>query len=165
MLVLYETPLGFCLFKVSDAGKLDSPDLWKEFETPERANSLSVFLPNYVCLLRPNDVLCGARFLVLCAGHDSEHFSRLLYRLKLRALHRFTSTASAVEDITALQEGKISKSLKKFLTTEVIEKGKGKETLAVVDSKLGALVARTFCLLVLTLHRLMQAIPYPKSSA
>lgn len=59
-------------------------------------------------------------------------------RLKLRALHRFTSTATAVEDITALQEGKISKSLKKFLTAEVVDKGKGKETLAVIDSKLGA---------------------------
>ncbi|KZW04415.1 Nop-domain-containing protein [Exidia glandulosa HHB12029] len=102
MLVLYETPLGFCLFKVTDAGKIDSPDLWKEFESPERANSL----------------------------------------LKLRALHRFTSTASAVEDITALQEGKISKSLKKFLTAEVVEKGKGKETLAVVDSKLGNAISK-----------------------
>ena len=40
MLVLYETSLGFCLFKVSDSGKLGNADLWKEFETPERANSL-----------------------------------------------------------------------------------------------------------------------------
>ncbi|EJD54021.1 Nop-domain-containing protein [Auricularia subglabra TFB-10046 SS5] len=102
MLVLYETSLGFCLFKVSDSGKLDSPDLWKEFETPERANSL----------------------------------------LKLRALHRFVSTASAVEDITALQEGKLSKSLKKFLTAEVVDKGKGKETLAVVDKQLAASITK-----------------------
>ncbi|KAH7103031.1 Nop-domain-containing protein [Auriculariales sp. MPI-PUGE-AT-0066] len=102
MLVLYETPLGFCLFKVTDAGKLDNADLWKEFETPEQASSL----------------------------------------LKLRALHRFTSTASAVEDITALQEGKMSKSLKKFLVAEVVEKGKGKETLAVIDSKLAGSISK-----------------------
>jgi len=43
MLVLYETALGFCLFKVSDSAKLENADLWKEFESPEKANRL------YVC--------------------------------------------------------------------------------------------------------------------
>lgn len=38
MLVLYETPLGFCLFKFNE-GKFSSEDLWKEFETPERASA------------------------------------------------------------------------------------------------------------------------------
>lgn len=42
-----------------------------------------------------------------------------------------------MEEITALQEGKLGKGLKKFLTEEIIEKGKGKESLAVVDAKLG----------------------------
>ncbi len=40
MLVLYETALGYCLFKLTDEAKLESPDVWKEFETPERANRL-----------------------------------------------------------------------------------------------------------------------------
>lgn len=40
MLVLYETALGYCLFKVTDSGKLDSEKLWEEFETPESANKL-----------------------------------------------------------------------------------------------------------------------------
>jgi nucleolar protein 58 len=57
--------------------------------------------------------------------------------LKLKALHRFTTTATAVEDMTALQEGKLGPGLKQFLTDEVIEKGKGKEELVVVDNKLG----------------------------
>lgn len=60
-------------------------------------------------------------------------------RLKLKALHRFTSTATAVEEITAIQEGKLGKGLKQFLTEEVVEKGKGKESLVVVDAKLGML--------------------------
>lgn len=60
-------------------------------------------------------------------------------RLKLKALHRFTSTANAVEDLTAVQEGKLGKGLKKFLTEQVVEKAKRKETLVVVDPKLGAL--------------------------
>ena len=59
-------------------------------------------------------------------------------RLKLRALHRFASTATAVEEITAIQEGKIGKGLKKFLSAEILEKGKGKQSLLVADSKLGA---------------------------
>ena len=58
--------------------------------------------------------------------------------LKLKAIHRFTSTATAVEEITALQEQKVSKSLKKFLSEEVVGKGKSKETLAVFETGLGA---------------------------
>jgi nucleolar protein 58 len=65
----------------------------------------------------------------------------VICRLKLKGLHRFTSTATAVEDITALQEGKLGKGLKKFLSDEIVEKGKGKETLAVVDPKLGAYIS------------------------
>jgi nucleolar protein 58 len=40
MLVLYETALGYCLFKVSNEAKLESADLHKEFETPEKASKL-----------------------------------------------------------------------------------------------------------------------------
>ena len=40
MLVLYETSLGYCLFKLTDSAKVQSADLWEEFETPERANKL-----------------------------------------------------------------------------------------------------------------------------
>ncbi|KAH8105488.1 Nop domain-containing protein [Cristinia sonorae] len=97
MLVLSETSLGFCLFKVTDKGKLSSENVWEEFESPQKANKF----------------------------------------LKLKALHRFTSTAAAVEEITAVQDSKLGKGLKQFLTEEVVEKGKGKETLVVADLKLG----------------------------
>ncbi|KAI0829363.1 Nop-domain-containing protein [Trametes gibbosa] len=99
MLVLYETSLGYCLFKLTDDAKLESEDLWQEFETPEKANKL----------------------------------------LKLKAIHRFTSTADAVEEITALQEHKVTKSLKNFLLKEVSgkSKGKGKDTLAVFEKEFG----------------------------
>lgn len=59
-------------------------------------------------------------------------------RLKLKALHRFGSTVTAVEEMSAMTEGKLGTGLKKFLTDEVIGKGKGKESLVVVDPKLGA---------------------------
>jgi len=38
MLVLAETAIGFVVFKLSNDAKLDNKDLWKEFETPEKAN-------------------------------------------------------------------------------------------------------------------------------
>ncbi|CAE6444799.1 unnamed protein product [Rhizoctonia solani] len=102
MLVLYETSLGFCLFKLDDEAKLTAGDLWKDFETPKAANKL----------------------------------------LKLKAIHRFTSTATAVEDISAMQEGKLSKGLKQFLQDQVVDKGKGKESLAVIEPKLGGAIAK-----------------------
>lgn len=40
MLVLFESAVGLCLFKLSDAGKLNDKDLHKEFESPEGANNL-----------------------------------------------------------------------------------------------------------------------------
>ncbi|KAF9480249.1 Nop-domain-containing protein [Pholiota conissans] len=102
MLVLYETAMGYCLFKVTDSAKIESADLYKEFTTPEKAGKL----------------------------------------LKLKALHRFTSTATAVEDISALQGGKLGKGLKKFLTDEVLDKGKGKEALVVIDPHLGRAITK-----------------------
>ncbi|EGO01540.1 hypothetical protein SERLA73DRAFT_158818 [Serpula lacrymans var. lacrymans S7.3] len=102
MLVLYESAMGYCLFKLSDAAKLESADLYKEFETPEKANKL----------------------------------------LKLKALHRFTSTATAVEDLTALQNGKLGKGLKKFLTEEIVDKGKGKEQLVVIEPHLARSITK-----------------------
>jgi hypothetical protein len=42
MLVLYETAMGYCLFKLSDSAKLESADLYKNFETPEKATKLYV---------------------------------------------------------------------------------------------------------------------------
>ncbi|OSX60511.1 hypothetical protein POSPLADRAFT_1183059 [Postia placenta MAD-698-R-SB12] len=96
MLVLYETSLGYCLFKLTDSAKISNDNVWEDFETPEKANKL----------------------------------------LKLKSLHRFTSTATAVEEITAIQEGKLGKGLKQFLSDEIVGKGKGKDTLAVFDAKL-----------------------------
>lgn len=47
MLVLYETSMGYCLFKLSDAARLEHADLYEEFETPERANKLCVLQAKY----------------------------------------------------------------------------------------------------------------------
>ncbi|GAA5894208.1 hypothetical protein JCM6882_007602 [Rhodosporidiobolus microsporus] len=71
--------------------------------------------------------------------------------VKLQAIHRFTSTASAVEDMTAIGEGKVSKSLKKFLTDEITENKKLKnEKLAVSEPKLAGAIAKKLSLEVVS---------------
>ncbi|KAK7056608.1 Nucleolar protein 58 [Paramarasmius palmivorus] len=111
MLVLYETALGYCLFKMSDnAANMKEEELRGQFGSAEKANKL----------------------------------------LKLKALHRFTSTATAVEDMTALQEGKLGPGLKKFLSEEIVEKGKGKESLLVVDKHLGKSISKKLSITVKT---------------
>ena len=75
-----------------------------------------------------------------CAIHVLRYLciSQVLFlRLKLKALHRFENAATAVEEMSALQEGKLGKGLKKFLSDEIVDKGKTKESLAVIDNKLG----------------------------
>ncbi|MBW0460780.1 hypothetical protein O181_000495 [Austropuccinia psidii MF-1] len=106
MLVLFESSVGFCLFKIADNGQLLSDgNLYKKFQNPASASNL----------------------------------------VKLKSIHSFKSTADAVEDMSAIAEGKLSKNLKKFLVDEISggELGKkSKETLAVVDPKLGGAIAK-----------------------
>jgi hypothetical protein len=73
--------------------------------------------------------------------------------LKVQAIQRFTSTATAVEDLTAIQEGRLTDTFAKFLTEatggasdgEKKKKKKLEETLIVAEAKLG-----TFTLAFLT---------------
>lgn len=84
-------------------------------------------------------------------------------RLKLKAVHRFTSTATAVEEMTSLQEGKIGKGLKQFLTDEVVDKGKSKSPLILVDRKLCK--TSSSHTLSVVLNALNQHHPLPKKWA
>lgn len=50
MLVLFETPAGFALFKVLNEGKLSKvEDLWKEFSTSDSARQVSSII--YIVIL------------------------------------------------------------------------------------------------------------------
>ncbi|PLW05328.1 hypothetical protein PCASD_25598 [Puccinia coronata f. sp. avenae] len=90
MLVLFESSVGFCLFKVTDNGSLlTDGNLYKKFESPTSASNL----------------------------------------VKLKSIHRFKSTADAVEDLSAIGDGGV-------------EGKKSKETLAVVDPKLGGVITK-----------------------
>lgn len=122
MLVLTETSVGFVVFKLSSDAKIDNKDLWKEFETPEGANKAYVFRIASVQIV-----------------------SLLRRSLKVQAIQKFTSTASAVEDLAAVQDGRLTDSLSKFLLDTVggadgekkKKKKKIEEMLVVSDPKLG----------------------------
>lgn len=109
MLVLYESSMGYCLFRLKDGG-----NLLAKSGSEQRA------------------ALGGE-------GASSKESSNLL---KLQSVHRFSDTAAAVEEISAIGEGKISKNLKKFLVEQVQggkanKKAGGKEEqLVVSDPKL-----------------------------
>ncbi|KAJ3291868.1 Nucleolar protein 58 [Rhizoclosmatium sp. JEL0117] len=104
MLVLFETPAGYALFKMKDESKLEDPDsIFKYFESPDAAAKT----------------------------------------LKLKAFSKFENTTDAMSAVTALVEGKLSKSLKKFLEGELSELDL-KDKLAVGDSKLAASIAKKF---------------------
>jgi nucleolar protein 58 len=68
--------------------------------------------------------------------------------LKVQAIQRFTSTASAVEDLAAVQDGRLTDGLSKFLVDAVgggadgdkkKKKSKLEEMLVVSEPKLGEL--------------------------
>eukprot|EP01084_Bolivina_argentea_P029012 53875_1 len=98
MLVLFETPAGYALFKMSGSSK--DPD--------ELASSLS-------------------------------SADKVASMVKLKAFSAFEGTADAVAATTDVMEGKMGKSLKKFLTKSIVKKDL-KTKLAVADAKLGGVI-------------------------
>ncbi|WVQ81071.1 nucleolar protein 58 [Cryptococcus sp. DSM 104549] len=82
--------------------------------------------------------------------------------LKVQAIQRFTSTASAVEDLTAIQDGRLTDSLSKFLVEAVggagdeadgekkKKKKKLEEMLVVSDPKLAGTINKTLSIPVLS---------------
>jgi nucleolar protein 58 len=73
----------------------------------------------------------------------------LIISLKVHAIQRFTSTATAVEDLAAIQDGRLTDSLQKFLVDATgggdadgdkkKKKKKLEEMLVVSEPKLGEL--------------------------
>ncbi|KAK9680078.1 Nucleolar protein 58, partial [Basidiobolus ranarum] len=62
--------------------------------------------------------------------------------IKLKAFQKFENTIEALSAATAIVEGKLDKTLKKFLSDEISEKEMKKESLIVADSKLGGSISK-----------------------
>lgn len=97
VLVLFETPGGFALFKVVKDGKLKNIDnLHESFQTAEDADKI----------------------------------------VKLKAFKKFKDTKEAMKSVEKLLNGKISKTLQKFLEKNIVQK-EIEDELMVADKKLG----------------------------
>jgi len=97
VLVLFETPGGFALFKVVKDGKLkDIDSLHESFATAEGADKM----------------------------------------VKLKAFKKFKDTKEAMKSVEKMLQGKVSKTLQKFLEKNIVQK-EIEEELMVADKKLG----------------------------
>ncbi|GAB1285012.1 Nucleolar protein 58 [Apodemus speciosus] len=151
MLVLFETSVGYAIFKVLNEKKLQEVDsLWKEFETPEKANKigflfvaladLAICRPGWpgtqktACLCLPST---GIKVCTTTTQNTNAFKYTCPSRVKLKHFEKFQDTAEALAAFTALMEGKINKQLKKVLKKIVKE---AHEPLAVADAKLGGVI-------------------------
>lgn len=125
MLVLFETPAGFALFKVLDEGKLDKvEDLWKEFETGESARKV-VKLKAFSKFENTAEALGAATLLV-----DSKPSKSLRKFLK----------AECQGELLAVADSKLGNSIKDKLQIDCIHNNAVMEVMRGLRSQLSELI-------------------------
>ncbi|KAF6152015.1 hypothetical protein GIB67_010589 [Kingdonia uniflora] len=105
MLVLFETPAGFALFKVLDEGKLDKvEDLWKDFATSEAARQV-VKLKAFTKFENTADALSAA--------------TQLIDRKPSKVLRKFLHTHCDGEKL-AVADSKLGNAIKEKLQIDCV---------------------------------------------
>ncbi|XP_051563000.1 nucleolar protein 58 isoform X2 [Myxocyprinus asiaticus] len=85
MLVLFETAAGYAIFKVLDEQKLQQVDsLWKEFETPEKANKI-VKLKHFEKFQDTTEALAAATAMV--EGKIGKSLKKVLKKVVAKEAH------------------------------------------------------------------------------
>ena len=143
MLVLFETPAGYALFKTQgDIKAANADDVWKQFTTPEKAAQSSAAhrtshthshtgaRHTHTHTRTAASTLSGHRCL-LCA---------VVCSVKLKAFSKFEDTTAALSAATAICDGKLDKGLRQFLSSAIGSGSVDKVTLGVADSRLGGLI-------------------------
>lgn len=126
MLVLFETPAGFALFKVLDEGKLDKvEDLWKEFETGESARKV-VKLKAFSKFENTAEALGAATLLV-----ESKPSKSLRKFLK----------AECQGELLAVADSKLGNSIKEKLQIDCIHNNAVMEVMRGLRSQLSELIS------------------------
>ncbi|XP_025052470.1 nucleolar protein 58 isoform X2 [Alligator sinensis] len=93
MLVLFETGAGYAIFKVLDEKKLQEVDsLWKEFETPEKANKI-VKLKHFEKFQDTTEALAASTALV--EGKLSKNLKKILKKIVAKDAHEQLAIADA----------------------------------------------------------------------
>ncbi|XP_054827681.1 nucleolar protein 58 [Eublepharis macularius] len=93
MLVLFETAAGYAIFKVLNEKKLHEVDsLWKEFETPEKANKV-VKLKHFEKFQDTTEALAASTALV--EGKMSKNLKKILKKIVAKDAHEQLAVADA----------------------------------------------------------------------
>ncbi|KAJ7345450.1 hypothetical protein JRQ81_001400 [Phrynocephalus forsythii] len=93
MLVLFETAAGYAIFKVLDEKKLQEIDsLWKEFETPEKANKI-VKLKHFEKFQDTTEALAASTALV--EGKISKNLKKILKKIVAKDAQEQLAVADA----------------------------------------------------------------------
>nr|XP_028557482.1 nucleolar protein 58 [Podarcis muralis] len=93
MLVLFETAAGYAIFKVLDEKKLQEIDsLWKEFETPEKANKV-VKLKHFEKFQDTTEALAASTALV--EGKINKNLKKILKKIVAKDAHEQLAVADA----------------------------------------------------------------------
>ncbi|KAM6131962.1 LOW QUALITY PROTEIN: nucleolar protein 58 [Phoenicopterus ruber ruber] len=93
MLVLFETAAGYAIFKVLNEKKLQEVDsLWKEFETPEKANKM-VKLKHFEKFQDTTEALAASTALV--EGKLSKNLKKILKKIVAKDAHEQLAVADA----------------------------------------------------------------------
>ncbi|CAG8490815.1 13297_t:CDS:2 [Acaulospora morrowiae] len=110
MLVLFETAAGYALFQVLDEGKLENPeDLWKVFETPEKAKEV-VKLKSFKKFESMSSAVSSVSDLI--EGKLSDDLTKFLQET--------TSQTSAANEKLIVADQKLGATISKKLGIQVI---------------------------------------------
>ncbi|CAA2992654.1 probable nucleolar 5-2 [Olea europaea subsp. europaea] len=126
MLLLFETPAGFALFKVLDEGKLSKvEDLWKEFSTADSARQV-VKLKAFSKFENTSEALSAATLLI-----DSK---------PSKGLRKFLRS-HCEDDILAVADSKLGNAIKEKLQIECVHNNAVMELMRGVRSQLTELIS------------------------
>ncbi|KAJ3079506.1 Ribosomal RNA processing protein 1 A [Quaeritorhiza haematococci] len=129
MLVLFETPAGYALFKLLDDGKLTNPDdLWKDFETPEAANNV-LKLKAFSKFENTNDALAAVTGLV--EGKVSKNLKKFLA----------DEIGEQSSDRLAVGDAKLGSAIAKKMGIKVVSDSSVNELMRGIRAQLSSLIS------------------------
>ncbi|KAF9607675.1 hypothetical protein IFM89_038146 [Coptis chinensis] len=127
MLVLFETPAGFALFKVLDEGKLSKvEDLWKEFSTSDSARKV-VKLKAFEKFENTSEALSAATLLI-----DSK---------PSKGLRKFLRAHCGDGEALGIADSKLGNAIKEKLQIECVHNNSVMELMRGVRSQLTELIS------------------------
>ncbi|TPX62934.1 hypothetical protein PhCBS80983_g00205 [Powellomyces hirtus] len=130
MLVLFETPAGYALFKLADEGKLQKPDdLYKDFETADQANK-TVKLKAFSKFENTTDALSAVTALV--EGKMSKNLKQFLVD---------ELNEKDLKDQLAVGDSKLGSAIAKKLGIKVVSDAAVNELMRGIRYQLSSLIS------------------------